>query len=169
MKITLYLFLIISFVGFGQNDFESRYYTINAESLPDVPQVPTLLMELNKNKKTTKGTFTLGASPSYQETKNEFTINSSNYWQPVDMTQALTSNTVPYDNSQFTVNQLQKKQFGFTISGNGGETTFDFGDGESRVQNSVYTKQRPFYIEEPTRRIYRPRPYPFYRGSSIEW
>ena len=170
MKIICYIFLLISFASFSQNDFETRYYTIDAGSLPEAPQVPTLLMELDKKKNAVKSTFTLGASPSYQDAKNAFSINSSNYWQPVDMTTALAGNTIPYDNSQFTVSQLQKKQFGFSISGNGGETSFDFGDGEARVQNRVYSnQQRPFYIEEPTRRFYRPRPYPFYRESNINW
>jgi hypothetical protein len=170
MKIPCYIFLLISFVSFSQNDFDSRYYTIDGESLPEIPQIPTLLMELNKSKNIINGSFTLGASPSYQETRNTFTISSSNYWQPVDMTQALASKKVPYDNSQFKVQQLQKKQFGFSVSGNGGETSFDFGDGETRVQNSTYqNQQRPFYIEEPQRRAFRPRAYPFYRNGINNW
>ncbi len=161
--------MLLSLAGFSQNDFESRYYTIDVESLPDIPQAPSLLMELDKIKNTKESQFTLGASPSYSETRNNTTINSTNYWQPVDMTEALVSSTVPYNNSQFKTQQLQNKQFGFSISGNGGETTFDFGDGETKVQNSVYSNQRSFSNNPGRRGINNSQSFPRRRQSTINW
>jgi hypothetical protein len=139
-------------LSFAQNDFETRYFTINATSLPDMSGIPSILDILPK---TTKGSFTLGEAPTYQNALNTNTINTHNYWQPVDIGLAMNSNTITYSNTQFNASKLQEKQFGFSISGNGGVTSFEFSDGETKVRNDVYKEQgAPFLINS-----YQQRPY----------
>ena len=61
--------------------------------------------------------------------------------------------------------RLQEKQFGFSIQGNGGNTSFEFGDGQTRVRNDVYKDQStPFLLNGYQRPYYRTNPFRVNRG-----
>ena len=79
---------------------------------------------------------------------------TSNYWQPVDIAQAMTSSTIAYNNSQFDTSKLKEKQFGFSIQGNGGNTSFEFSDGKTRVRNDVYKEQGMPFLQNRYQRPY---------------
>lgn len=161
MKQFIYIVLLVPIFMIGQNDFETRYFTINATSLPEAPEMIQILKEENP----IKGSYTLGASPSYEKARSSFSINATNYWQPVDMAAALKSTYSDFTDPSVITQKVQEKQFGVTISGNGGNTSFDFGDGKTRVRNSVYQEQRPFILAEPGDRFYRNSSY-LYQGRS---
>jgi hypothetical protein len=146
---------LIPFLSFSQNDFETRYYVINAESLPEPPSIPSILDEIPKK----KGSFTLGDAPTYLNVRNANSINTTNYWQPVDIASAMQSNTISYSNKQFNVSRLQQKQFGFSVTGNGGSTNFEFSDGETRVTNQVYQQQLSPLVLDPYQPYFRRNPY----------
>jgi len=164
MKNLFTIITILFSVGmsFSQNDFETRYYTINANTLIIPPSIGSVLDEMPDK---INSSFTLGEAPSYQNTLNTNAISTSNYWQPVDIALAMTSNTVAYNNSQFNTTKLQEKQFGFSIQGNGGNTSFEFGDGQTRVRNDVYKDQStPFLQNGYQRPYYRTNPFRVNRG-----
>jgi hypothetical protein len=137
--------MCIPLLSFSQNDFETRYFTIDATSLEELPSIPSILDTMPE----TKGSFTLGEAPSYQDALNANSININNYWQPVDIASAMTSKTITYSNKKFSTSKLQEKQFGISISGNGGNTTFDFSDGQTQVRNEVYQEQRTPFLLNP--------------------
>lgn len=161
------LFTIIAILfsismSFSQNDFETRYYTINANSLIIPPSIKSVIDEMPDKINTS---FTLGEAPSYQNTLNTNAISTSNYWQPVDIAMAMASNTVAYNNDQFNTTKLQEKQFGISIQGNGGNTSFEFGDNQTRVRNDVYKEQgMPFLQNRYQRPYYRANPFRVNRG-----
>lgn len=162
MKIIAFLCICLPLLSFAQNDFETRYYTIDAKSLTDIPSIPSILDAMPE---APKGSFTLGEAPSYKDALNASTINPNNYWQPVDIASAMASNTIPYNNKQFSTSKLQEKQFGFSISGNGGTTSFEFSDGETRVKNDVYEEQGVPFLVNPYQSFYRRRPYGVRRST----
>jgi len=138
-------------ISFSQNDFETRYYTIGPRSLVS-PSSIAFVLDQKPNK--IKSSFTLGEAPSYQNTLNTNAISTSNYWQPVDIAQAMTSSTIAYNNSQFDTSKLKEKQFGFSIHGNGGNTSFEFSDGKTRVRNDVYKEQGMPFLQNRYQRPY---------------
>ena len=161
------LFTIIAILfsismSFSQNDFETRYYTINANSLIIPPSIKSVIDEMPDK---INSSFTLGEAPSYQNTLNTNAISPSNYWQPVDIAMAMASNTIAYNNSQFDTSRLKEKQFGFSIQGNGGNTSFEFSDGQTRVRNDVYKEQAmPFLQNGYQKPYYRANPFRVNRG-----
>jgi len=105
------LFTIIAILfsismSFSQNDFETRYYTINANSLIIPPSIKSVIDEMPDKINTS---FTLGEAPSYQNTLNTNAISTSNYWQSVDIAMAMASNTVAYNNDQFKPLKTKRK------------------------------------------------------------
>lgn len=166
MKYLVYIFLFSCTQVVAQNDFETRYYTINLESLPNISKAASVLGKMPKQN---KGSFNLGAAPSYQNTKNSFTITASNYWQPVDMADALTGSTIPYSNSQFTTTRLQEKQFGITIQGSTGQTSFDFGEAGTQIKNDVYINQQHPFLNPARLPMYRNRNSLHHRRRGIDW
>ncbi|MGJ8665769.1 MAG: hypothetical protein ACSHW7_05340 [Patiriisocius sp.] len=160
----LFLFLLFPLMAWSQNDFETRYFTIDAESLPDVPEVTFIPKTQNTE---TKGTMTLEKTPTFNSVLDAYKISSENYWQPVDMTVALGGSTVNYSDPSLRLKKLQEKQFGFTITGNGGNSSFEFSDGQTTVRNSVYREQRPFYIFQSDQPRYYRNPYFFQDTTPI--
>ena len=78
---------------------------------------------------------------------------------------AMASNTVAYNNDQFNTTKLQEKQFGISTQGNGGNTSFEFGDNQTRVRNDVYKEQgMPFLQNRYQRPYYRANPFRVNRG-----
>mgnify|MGYP000329873804 CR=1 FL=1 len=58
-----------------------------------------------------------------------------------------------------------EKQFGISIQGNGGNTSFEFGDNQTRVRNDVYKEQgMPFLQNRYQRPYYRANPFRVNRG-----
>ena len=161
------LFTIITIIfsvsiSFSQNDFETRYYTIGPTSLVVPTSIESVIDEMPDK---INSSFTLGEAPSYQNTLNTNAISPSNYWQPVDIAMAMASNTIAYNNSQFDTSRLKEKQFGFSIQGNGGNTSFEFSDGQTRVRNDVYKEQgMPFLQNRYQRPYYRTNPFRVNRG-----
>ena len=113
------LFTIIAILfsismSFSQNDFETRYYTINANSLIIPPSIKSVIDEMPDKINTS---FTLGEAPSYQNTLNTNAISTSNYWQSVDIAMAMASNTVAYNNDQELVTKDDKDMLAVNYQG----------------------------------------------------
>lgn len=159
MKNLFTIVMVVFCIGtcYSQNDFETRYYTIDARSLIS-PAGIAFVLEQTPGR--VKSSFTLGEAPSYQNTLNTNAINTTNYWQAVDIAKAMASNTNSYNNSQFDTSRLREKQFGFSIQANGVDTSFEFRDGQTRVRNDVYKEQGvPFLQNRYQRPYYRANPF----------
>ncbi|GEQ87255.1 hypothetical protein ULMS_27630 [Patiriisocius marinistellae] len=164
MKKLLFLGLLLPLMAWSQNDFETRYFTIDAESLPEIPEVAFIP---KKQQLENTGTLTLEKTPTFNSVLDAYKISTDNYWQPVDMTVALGGSTVNYSDPSLRLKKLQEKQFGFTITGNGGRSSFEFSDGQTTVRNNVYQEQRPFYIHQNNQPRYYRNPFYFQEVTPI--
>jgi len=147
-------------LAFGQYDFDTRYFTINASSLPEAPQFDSaekfnsLLSNPSEDK---SGTFTLDNIPTFAATLRSYRINTSNYWQPVDMMGAINTKK-DYVDSSLKIAPEDLRGLRFTVYTS---------DGASKVTNSVYTEVRGLdllFPYPPNSICYRCSPYRFNRG-----
>ncbi len=122
-KIFSFLFILTQTLVFAQRDFEKRFFTINAESLPEVE---------------TFGNFNLKKDTVFisKFTLPNFSKRNNNYWQPVDMAFVMTNekNSTKYkyaiptlntynlipdqyvsDGKTRVINTVQKNVFGLNI------------------------------------------------------
>lgn len=131
MKIYWIILLLFPVSLWGQYDFETRYFSINATALPEIPEV---------------GEFTLrNASTDAPLIKNlsDFNqINAKNYWQPVDMAGAMAEEEKLKDNG-YDTQSLQEK---FNKSYGVGQYPQD---GSTKVTNRVYKEQRGLDFLDP--------------------
>lgn len=110
--IILFLFPIFSW---SQFDFETRYFTIDATSLPEV-NVLEAFTEINSNSFLTK--------------LPDFKMNDSNYQKEVNMGEVL-YDSEKFVNSNYQVKAIDAKNFGFS-------TAQYEADASSAVKNIVY-------------------------------
>lgn len=130
-KIICIVLLFIPLVASAQFDFDTRYFTINATSLPDVPLIDETF-QITKSPQEKTGTFTLANTPTFSATRNAIKISSDNYWQPVNMMDAVSIST-NYMDKTLSVAPIDSNRFGFS-----GYTA----DASSKVKNTVYMEVR---------------------------
>lgn len=123
----------------GQYDFDTRYFTINATSLPEAPSLDKTL-ELTMVDET-PDTFILDNTPTFEATLKSLRINSSNYWEAVDMRTALGSST-RYIDTNINITPIKTEYNGFSVS-------MYASDGSSRVKNTVYKEVRGLNLLDP--------------------
>ena len=137
-KQLIFILIILPVLAQAQFDFDSRYFTINAASLPEAPKLNETV-ELKKLSEETSTSFTLDNTPTFAATLNSFKINASNYWQPVDMMGAL--NTVEnYVDTTLDVAPLKSQNYGFSGYA---------ADGSTKVKNMVYKEVRGLDLLDP--------------------
>lgn len=138
MKIfLLFLIVILPLITYGQNDFESRYFTIDATSLPVIPQNISPSFSLNK-------------APVLGKKVKAFKMTAENFWQPVNMAEAI-SESNKYLRSNVDISPINAKSYGLT--GFSGYSD----DHVSSPVNLVYKESRGLYLLDP---------YPRYRICS---
>jgi hypothetical protein len=137
-KLICLLLILMPSLLVAQYDFDTRYFTINAESLPEAPQF-SKSFGLSNDAKESAGTFTLDATPTFSATLNSLKINSSNYWEPVDMMNAV-SVTNNYVSTNLNVAPIKAGNFGFAVYTS---------DNSSKVKNTVYAEVRGLDLLSP--------------------
>lgn len=137
MKRILYALIFLPLVAIGQYDFESRYFTMNAESLPDTQELSTFDIDFGEKRNFKKMHIT------------DFNkVTAKNYWLPVDMMTALEQESVLTSYPAVNLPALNQKEFGFSVSVNG-SNSFD-GTSSHGVRNTVYKESRSVYFCGPS-------------------
>ncbi|RMA58911.1 hypothetical protein BXY75_2293 [Ulvibacter antarcticus] len=137
-KQLLLLLMMLPILAIGQYDFDTRYFTINATSLTEAPSFDPILKTLEGSVENSS-TFTLDATPTFAETLNSLRISSTNYWEPVDMMNAVTT-TTSYITKTLEVEPKDSNRFGFS-----GYSA----DASSKVKNTVYVEVRGLDLLDP--------------------
>jgi hypothetical protein len=143
-KTVLLLSFLLPILATAQFDFDSRYFTINASSLPEAPQfepMPTFgkVLSLNESSKENSGSFSLDSTPTFAATLNALKMNSSNYWEPVDMMSAASA-SINRLKTKWDIAPLKPEVYGFTVYN---------ADAASKVKNSVYVEVRGLDLLSP--------------------
>ena len=129
-KIALLILLCLPVVGLAQYDFETRYFTITADALPDV-EAETLVAFTN--------------TPSFVSKFNAFKMNRTNYRVQVEMSQVV-EKSQQYVSTRLELPSPVKTQrvgIGVTVRGS---NSFDGLNVRSRVRNIAYQEMRgPFF------------------------
>ena len=122
----------------AQYDFDSRYFTINASSLPEVGPVNDFTKPASFASK-----FSLDAAPTIVNGATpSFKLTTQNYRTQVDMATAVTQLT-KFVNTATEVTPIQARAYGFTgFSGYGA-------DKSSGVKNMVYKEQKGLNLLDP--------------------
>ncbi len=144
----LFLFLCLTFLttSFGQNDFETRYFTFGQQSLPVIPRVEA------------EPSFSLSNGPKKISKLNSLKVTKENYWQPVDMASAVADNS-RFIEYQLDLNRPAHKKSGLSVSFGAEET-----GSTSTTKNTVYEEQRGWYDIRPSNyTLGRYSPYTNYR------
>ena len=130
MKKIVYFLFILPALCIGQYDFESRYFTIDAAALPSMPEITAFNLDYNN-------------SPKFQKKniKDFNKVTPKNYWQAVDMTDALSS-VMGYQKKEFDVDQIQSQFTNYNVA------TYS-SDGATKVKNTVYKEQRGLDFLDP--------------------
>lgn len=130
MKKWLFLLVLSPWVLSAQYDFDSRYFTINSESLPEIEEL-------------TSSSFTLDKAPLLPTKLKTFQMNAENYRQPVDMATVVNENQ-RYVQRKVDVLPMQLKVLGIKT----GSRIYQ-ADGSSGVKNIVYKEVRGLDILDP--------------------
>ncbi len=128
-KILIAILIFFPLILLGQNDFDTRYFTINAKSLPELPQI-------------TSSSFTLYKAPVLSQKLPSFKMTKENFWQPVDMAEAI-SDSRKFVNSAVNINPINAKEYGLT--GYGSYPA----DKNSAPVNIVYKESRGLDLLDP--------------------
>ncbi|GHC58163.1 hypothetical protein SAMN05421855_104144 [Ulvibacter litoralis] len=155
-KIICIVVFLLPLLASAQFDFDTRYFTINATSLPDVPQINEDF-QVKRSPSEKAGTFTLENTPTFAATLNAIKISATNYWEPVNMMDAVTVST-NYLDKTLSIAPVDSNRFGFS-----GYTS----DASSKVKNTVYSEVRGLDILDPCPPFGicpRCAPYRFRRG-----
>lgn len=118
-------------VVLGQYDFETRYFTIDAASLPEVPEIMSYQLDRNSN-----AAFEIKNFSDFNK------VTANNYWEAVDMAAALEKKE-GYRKSEVSVKNLNQK-----FSALGGTAQYER-DGSTKVKNTVYKEQRGLDFMNP--------------------
>ncbi len=124
MKYLLLILFFLPLLSLGQNDFNTRYFTIEATTQTELPT--PALSSFQKKVQTSIYKKSMFSDFTNQQ------VTSQNYWQAVDMV-ATTENRQP--NSRVSLERLQS---GFNNNSVYGYQT----DGKTRVRNEVYRDQQ---------------------------
>ncbi|MFT4849425.1 MAG: hypothetical protein ACI83B_001967 [Sediminicola sp.] len=143
-KQVLMLLILLPLFSYGQFDFDTRYFTINATSLTEAPQFELLpkfgnTLSLSNKKEERSGSYYLDNTPTFAATLNSFKMSSSNYWEPVDMMNAV-SNSSNRLQTNWDIENLKPETYG--------NSSYS-ADGASKVKNSVYMEVRGLDLLSP--------------------
>ena len=131
MKTWWNILLILPLTMLGQYDFDTRYFTIDAESLPEVPEISSIQLERNS-----RNDFSIRTFSDFNR------VTANNYWEAVDMAAALEKKE-GFKKSEVSVKALNQK---FSVFGGG--TQYER-DGSTKVKNQVYKEQRGLDLIDP--------------------
>jgi hypothetical protein len=138
MKIYSFLLFFLPCVVLAQYDFDSRYFTINASSLPEIGPVNDFTKSVSFASK-----FSLDAAPEIvNKTTPSFKLTTQNYRTPVDMATAVSQRTRFID-TESEVTPIKAKTYGFT-----GYSGYN-ADKSSGVKNAVYKEQKGLNLLDP--------------------
>lgn len=124
-KIGLILLLLLPLLASAQYDFETRYFTIEATSLPEIEDLTT---------------FSLETAPKFFGKVPTFKMNLENYRQPVNMGVAV------LESQNFVESSLAldlNSDYGFATKGQ------YISDGKTTVKNLVYKESRGLGLLSP--------------------
>jgi hypothetical protein len=143
-KQVLFLLILLPLFSYGQFDFDTRYFTINATSLPEAPQFDLLpkfgnSLSMSNKKEEKSGSYYLDNTPTFAATLSSFRMSSSNYWEPVDMMSAV-SNTINRSPSNANISSLRPENYGNSSYSK---------DASTKVKNSVYVEMRGLDLLSP--------------------
>jgi hypothetical protein len=143
-KQLLLLLSLLPLFSYGQFDFDSRYFTINSTSLPAAPQFELLpkfsnTLSLSNKNEVKSGSYYISSTPTFAATLNSFKMSSSNYWQPVDMMNAVSG----------AKNRMVSNWDTANIKPNTYSTSSYTKDSASRVENAVYVEFRGLDVLSP--------------------
>ena len=131
MRKWLFAFFIIPLIANAQYDFDSRYFTMNAASLPEIESL-------------TAASFSLKKVPFLSKKLKTFQMNSNNYRQPVEMAVVVSDNQ-KFMQREVDVRTIEQQFFGFSTGGN-----FQYqADGATGVKNIVYKDVRGLDMLDP--------------------
>ncbi|PKA84391.1 hypothetical protein ATE92_2579 [Ulvibacter sp. MAR_2010_11] len=130
MKKSVLLLLFLPVFAMAQYDFDTRYFTITAESLPEIEDL-------------TAPSFSLEKGPTFSTKLKTFQMNVDNYRQPVDMATAVNDGD-KYIQRNVDVGPLQQKLLGSVGVKPGYQT-----DGTTTVKNIAYKEVRGLNLMDP--------------------
>lgn len=128
MKKGLYILLLVSGIAQAQLDFETRYFTINSESLPAME----VSEEFNFSIKRGPKLFSDLPLPSSK-------ITAQNYWQPVNMMEVIEGEKTFVDTKSQALS-LNGIRYGITDASNASG---------SKLTNFVYKESRGLDMFDP--------------------
>ncbi|NNJ81780.1 MAG: hypothetical protein HKP11_06260 [Flavobacteriaceae bacterium] len=128
MKIVYFILLLIPMALFSQDDFSTRYYTINSESLPQLDELTVYNLK--------------PVTPFEKIGLNNFQMNVNNYRSSVDMVSAVEQES-DYVLGNVNVQEIQSEFYSF-----GAQKNY-LTDGKTRVKNSVYKEMRGLDLLDP--------------------
>lgn len=130
------MMILLPVIATGQYDFETRYFTMTAESLPETKELSSF-------------DYDFGEQRSFKKMRiTDFNkVTANNYWQPVDMMTALEEKSTLTDQPSVNLPKLNQKEFGFSFSVNG-SNSFD-GTTSHGVRNTVYKEARSVFFCSP--------------------
>jgi len=130
MKRIFFILTLLPALAIGQYDFETRYFTLTEESLPEINSFDIDFGEKSPFKKVS----------FYDYSK----VTVENYYQPVDMMGTLEQENALLEAPGVNIPTLNQKEFGFSFSVNGSNSR----DGTSNygVRNSVYKESRSVFF-----------------------
>jgi hypothetical protein len=122
----------------GQYDFETRYFTMNAESLPNTQELSSFDIDFGE-----KHSFIKMHISDFNK------VTANNYWLPVDMMGAIEGERLLTESPMVNLPKLNQKEFGFSVSVKG-NNSFDGTSSNYGVQNTVYKESRSVYFCAPS-------------------
>lgn len=131
MKNWRFILFLFPALVFGQYDFETRYFTMDAKALPEVPEISSFQLNWKA-----PAAFEIKKFSDFNQ------VTSNNYWEAVDMAAALAEKE-SYKKAEVKVKALQQK-----FSPYGGTAQYER-DGSTKVRNTVYKEQRGLDLIDP--------------------
>jgi hypothetical protein len=128
MKSVYLIFLILPLTIVGQNDFSTRYFKINSESLPQLDELTIYNLK--------------PVTPFEKIGLNDFRMNVNNYRGAVNMVSAV-EDEMAYAPSNVNIKEIQSEFYSFSSPRNYQS------DGKTRVNNSVYKEMRGLDLMDP--------------------
>jgi hypothetical protein len=128
MKIICFILLMLPLTFFGQDDFSTRYYTFDSQSLPQLEELSV---------------YNLKADAPFEKIDlNYFRMDVNNYRESVDMV-SVVEKEMAYAPSNVNVKEIESEFYSFGVQQNYRS------DGKTRVTNSVYKEMRGLNLIDP--------------------
>lgn len=134
MKNYFFILVFLPLSVCAQYDFDSRYFTIDATSLSEVPELSAFEIDFGS-----KRDFSIRKITDFNR------VTENNYWQAVDMAAAIEKKESYKSNNNYNVEALQRQYYGFSGTSNAQYEA----DGSTKVTNFVYREQRGLDMLDP--------------------